>query len=211
MSLIKNLVYQVDPSLQINIPQWELSDTGIMVLQGASGSGKSTIIKLLLGLVFCKELNWILNDVNIAKLPTDKRNLSVVFQNYALFPHMTARQNIEFAASARNLKKDEAQNQLETVSRKLGIQDDLHKKVSVLSGGEQQRVALARSLMGSPQFLFLDEPFSAIDDDLKAEARKLVRDVVEFKKIPCLLVTHDSRDREALSDKTFYLKKGCLV
>ncbi len=229
--MIKNL-YRNYGDFQIVIPEWNLSTTGITSLQGRSGSGKSTVIRLLLGLESCPTLVWNLPiekklsvtdspleadrvaafaTENVAALPTEKRRLGVVFQNLGLFPHMTARQNILFAARARGVKKVVAQERLQEIAKRLQIDPWLDRRADILSGGEKQRVALARALIGEPRFLFLDEPFSALDADTREEARALVKETLQAYKIPTLLVSHDQADIRVLADHHARIENGRLI
>ncbi|MCB0351113.1 MAG: ATP-binding cassette domain-containing protein [Bdellovibrionales bacterium] len=209
MSVIQNLIRDYG-DFKVDIPRWELSDQGITALKGASGSGKTSVIRLLLGLDSCPTLSWILNGQDVAKLPIEKRNLGVVFQTLDLFPHMTARQNIEFAAKARKLSPIEISKRLGDLVDKLHLSPCLERPARVLSGGEKQRVAIARALIARPQFLFLDEPFSALDAELRSQARALVKNIIAEYKIPTLLVSHDEADIAALATSTIQIQAGRL-
>lgn len=209
MSLIENLIYKQD-DFSIEIPQWEILDQGVTVLSGPSGSGKSTIFKILLGLLPCSGLRWIFNGIDLAQLPVKEKRLGVVFQSYDLFPHLTTRGNLLFAAEARKLTSPETQTLLEQLCSTLRMDTFIDRKVGVCSGGEKQRVALARALIGKPRVLLLDEPFSALDEELKEEARALVKKTIEEFKTPALLVTHDDRDVRAIGDKQFLISNGRL-
>lgn len=210
MSVIRNLVRDFG-GFKIYIPEWELSDSGITALQGPSGSGKTLVIRLLLGLEPAPALSWEFQGENLAQLPMEKRRLGVVFQSYELFPHLTARENIEFAARARKVPGPDAQKQLDEMAQKLKLNHVLDRKAHQLSGGEQQRVALARALIGRPRFLFLDEPFSALDADLRSEARALVKQLITQYKIPTLLVSHDPQDISDMADRIVKIRNGQLV
>lgn len=208
--VIQNLIHDYG-DFKIDIPYWELPDVGITALKGASGSGKTSVIRLLLGLEKCSDLSWNLNGKDIAKLSIEKRNLAVVFQAYDLFPHLTAKENIIFAAKSRKLTLDEGAKRMHELVTKLKLSECLDRPARVLSGGEKQRVALARALIGRPQFLFLDEPFSALDAELRAQARELVKNIITEYKIPTLLVSHDEADILALAVSTVRIQDGRLV
>lgn len=207
MSLIENLIYQRD-NFSIVIPEWEILDQGLTVLSGASGSGKSTIFKILLGLLPCPSLRWMFQGIDLAQLPVKEKRLGIVFQSYDLFPHLTARGNMLFAAKARKQTTQETQTLLDHLSTTLRMESFLDRKVGLCSGGEKQRVALARALIGKPRVLLLDEPFSALDEELREEARSLVKKTIHEFKTPTILVTHDDRDVKALGDKQFFLVNG---
>lgn len=210
MSLIKNLVRQYE-GFAIEIPEWEIPDTGISALTGPSGSGKTSIVRILLGLEACPNLSWQFGKDDLARQTVGARRLGVVFQDYSLFPHLTARENIEFAARARDVEQARIDQKLQEWEPFLKLGSFLSRRASLLSGGEQQRVALVRALIGRPRFLFLDEPFSALDADLRSESRKLVKSLVQLEKIPTLLISHDRSDVEALANTEFHLRGGKLV
>lgn len=210
MSIVRNLDYH-QGEFQLKIPEWQIADSGVTALKGPSGSGKSTIVRLLTGLLPMPGLVWEHRGENILRLSPRERKLGVVFQSYELFPHMSARENVEFALDAQGLSRDrEAIARLKFLIGRLGMEAFLERKAAVLSGGEQQRTALARALVIGPRILLLDEPFSALDEDLRMEARALVKGVLSELNIPALLISHDQRDIDALAAKTFYLEKGCL-
>lgn len=210
MSVVKNLIRDYG-NFKLEIPHWEIADHGITALWGPSGSGKTSVFRVLLGLEPCPGLTWDFKGVDLARLALEKRGLGVVFQSYELFPHMNARQNILFAAEAKKIEKAEARSTLSRLGEKLGLQSCFDTKAQLLSGGERQRVALARALMSRPRLLLLDEPFSALDENLRAGARELVRDVLEEENIPAILITHDERDLEVLAQRIQKIHNGRLI
>ena len=213
MSHIKNLGLEFE-NFQLCIDHWELPDKGVTALMGASGSGKSTLLRCLLGLEKPNPgFEWIFQGTNLASLPPEKRQLGVVFQNLALFPHLTAEQNILFAAKARGLSKTQAREKLESLSKSFSLSPGILKTPAAkLSGGQSQCTALARALIGQPQFLFLDEPFSSLDEELKAQVRKLTQQAISESNIPTLLITHDPRDCQGLGvEKITQIQQGRLV
>lgn len=210
MSIIRHLVRDYG-NFQINIPEWKLADQGITALWGPSGSGKTSIFRLLIGLEDCPDLQWIFGKEDLAQLPVPQRRLGVVFQSYDLFPHLTASQNVRFAQEARRIPRTERDDDLDHLKSFLHLNQCWDRQARWLSGGEQQRVAIARALAGRPCFLFLDEPFSALDAGLKAEARELVKKVIGEFKVPTLLITHDQRDVEAMEAEVVKIANGRLV
>lgn len=210
MSLVRNLIRQYE-GFALNIPEWQIPDHGITALWGPSGSGKTSVFRLLIGLEPCPDLSWQFGEVNLASLPAPERRLGVVFQTLELFPHMTAAENILFAARARRLPQDEAQQKLGELARDLSLQNCLQRKAALLSGGEAQRVALARAVIAQPRFLFLDEPFSSLDAELKVEARAVVREVIDKRQLPTLLITHDEEDLATLAQTVVGIRAGRLT
>jgi ABC-type sulfate/molybdate transport systems ATPase subunit len=209
VSVIQNLIRSYG-DFKIEIPRWEIADSGITALKGPSGSGKTSVIRLLLGLEPCPGLSWVMAGVDIAKLPVDQRRLGVVFQTYEIFGHMSARENLKFAARARKIDTVLADKKIEALIEKLQLSHFIDRQAQLLSGGEKQRVALARALIGEPRFLFLDEPFSALDADLRESARQLVKDIIAETRTPTLLVSHDDADIRALAKDTIFIDHGKL-
>lgn len=210
MSIVENLIVKKG-SFQVHIPRWEISDQGVHILWGPSGSGKTTVLRTLLGLETCPTLRWSFQGENLATLKIPQRRLGVVFQTLDLFPHMTARENIYFAAEARKLSREKMNKKLMEWSQILAMDSFLDRKASVLSGGEQQRVALVRALIGEPRMLLLDEPFSHLDQTLRSEARVILKKVVQQIQIPILMITHDQQDVNELAQKVTQINSGCLL
>lgn len=210
MSFIKNLYYKED-NFVLDVPEWEILDKGITVLSGPSGSGKTTLIRVLLGLEKKGSYSWEFKNVDLAKLPIEQKQIGVVFQTLDLFPHMTALENIEFAASARLIQKSDYELRLSAISNILQMNPFFKKNVTKISGGERQRVAIARALIANPRALILDEPFNALDSALKNEARQLLKKTVEHFNLPTILITHDAEDIQSLADKVSYIENGRLI
>lgn len=209
MSLIKNISLTQD-EFHLRIPEMEVSDNGITALVGPSGSGKSTLIRVLLGLELLSEWSWVINGVEVSTLSVEKRNFGVVFQTLELFPHMTAKENVLFPLRCRGRVSESAKNHVAQLMERLEISSCALRKPGQLSGGERQRVALARALSFKPRFLFLDEPFSSLDEEVREKSRALVREVLEEQAVPALLVSHDRADIEALATKVYRIKDGRL-
>lgn len=210
MSLVENLRHDYG-DFKLEIPKWEILDSGVTALCGPSGSGKTSVFRMLLGLEKNPNFSWTFNGQDLAKLKTPARRLGVVFQSYDLFPHMTAKENILFAAKARKVPQERALKRLAELSLTLKMDSFLDRKASLCSGGEKQRIALARAIIGEPQILLLDEPFSALDANLRQESRKLVKDLIEKEKIPTVLVTHDKEDVDFLANKVTYIHNGTIT
>ncbi|MBK9324035.1 MAG: ATP-binding cassette domain-containing protein [Bdellovibrionaceae bacterium] len=211
MSLVENL-FKSYGDFKIDISSWEILDEGVTVLWGPSGSGKTSVFRLLIGLESAgPAFSWNFNGQDLAKIKVPLRRLGVVFQTLDLFPHMTAKENILFAAKARKIFPEESHKTLNGLVDVLQMKSFLDRSAAVLSGGEKQRVAIARALIGNPRMLLLDEPFAALDQDLRHESRGLIKRVIESKKIPTLLVTHDPLDVESLANKVSIIKNGKII
>ncbi len=216
--LVKKLRHRygkAESDFLIDIRDWNILPAGVTALWGPSGSGKSSVIRLLLGLDVADESEWIVSGVDLGKVPVPERRLGVVFQHGELFGHMSALENIQFAADAaiknRGLSSERARANIDRFVTKLRLETVVNRKASLLSGGERQRVALARALIGEPRLLLLDEPFSSLDAENREEARTLVRTVLEETKIPALLVTHDPNDLVGLHGKMSRIESGRIV
>lgn len=210
MSVVTHLKKNYD-NFVIDIPQWEIPDQGISVLWGPSGSGKTSIIKILVGIEESPEMLWHWNGQDIARLSAFDKNISIVFQDYRIFPHMSVFENLNFAWSCRyndNLKNDP---NYQKIIQKLNIEKILHKLGAELSGGEQQRVALSRALIVKPRLMILDEPFSALDEALRQEARELLRSLCYEINFPVILITHDREDVLVLGDRVFKVQNGKII
>jgi len=210
MSVVKNIL-NTQGDFVLEIPHWEIADQGVTALVGPSGSGKTTLLRVLLGLESGGAYSWDFQGDNLAELSPGRRRLGVVFQNYQLFPHLTARENVFFAAEARRLDSRKALNLWQHLADSLNLEQFALRRPAQLSGGEQQRVALARALMSQPRMLLLDEPFSAMDIQLREDSRLLVAKVLEQSKIPALLITHDDQDLSAFRPVVTKLRAGRLV
>lgn len=202
MSLIKNLNKDYKNAggsiFKLRVEQLEFSDVGVTCLTGKSGSGKTTIIRHLVGLEDCEGATWEFKGEDLLKLPVGERGVSVVFQKDNLFPHLTAFDNV--VLPLKNKLTADQLGQVDSMFLKLGIKDKKSTKAQYLSGGEEQRVALIRALIMKPKLLILDEPFSALDAESKSETIEIFKDTIKELQIPILLVSHDEGDRENLGD-----------
>ena len=208
MSVVKRLYRNFD-SFIVDIKDWEILDQGVTALWGASGAGKSTVISILLGLDEEAELDWQWGEEQLNQLIPPKRNLGVVFQKPGLFPHMTVRDNIMFPVQPK--LHSHWEQDFEFLVSHLNIEKLLNSPCSQLSGGEAQRVALARSLIYRPRLLILDEPFSSLDIELRNKSRDLLKELNQRLNCPVLLVTHDPQDVEVLANKISYIEMGKIT
>ncbi|MCF0242468.1 MAG: ABC transporter ATP-binding protein [Treponema sp.] len=178
-------------------------------LLGASGSGKTTILKIMAGFLSPTKGSVILNGKDVTKIPVEKRNIGFVFQDYALFPHLTVKENLLFGFS-HSERKNQKENLEETV-KSLNIENLLSRYPHELSGGQQQRVALGRSLMLKPKIILMDEPLSSLDAKLRLHVREELLEIQKQIGITTVYVTHDQEEAFSLSSKIAVLHQGNLV
>ena len=183
---------------------------------GPSGCGKSTALNCICGLLQITSGEIFLDDKLIDNskdvfVPAEKRGFGIVFQNYALFPHMTVAQNIAFGLKLRKLSKSEIERRVNEVINIVHLQGFENKFPGMLSGGQQQRVAIARSIVLEPILLMLDEPLSNLDAKLRIEMRSELKSLHERLRIASIYVTHDQSEALALSDKIVVLKRGLVM
>ena len=196
MNKIQNLFYR-QGDFYLKVSHLELPEKGLILLTGLSGSGKSTFLNVLAGLLDCPSLIWSFKKENLAKLSAHNRGINYCFQDLRLFPLMTAKQNILFALRAKKISFKAKQKEFEGVIDSLNLEACLNLSIEKLSGGEKQRVALARALISSCNTLFLDEPFSYLDSTNKEKAKALVQSYVEKNNIPCFLVSHEKKNNSS--------------
>ncbi|AZZ35781.1 thiamine ABC transporter ATP-binding protein [Bdellovibrio sp. qaytius] len=207
MAFIKNLKYKIE-NFVLDIPSLEIKDNEVTVLMGPSGAGKSTLFNLITGFIKYSDWQFEINGVDLAKKEISDRELGVVFQSFELFPHLTARENIELVMQSRKNNGAQAIADLEKFKNILSLTNCWNTKAQVLSGGEKQRVALLRAVMAKPRMLLLDEPFSALDLANKEEARKLVKSVLTEFKITTLLISHDTKDAQYFGPNLVLIDNG---
>ncbi len=195
----------------MRIPDLALRDEGVTALSGPSGSGKSSILRVLLGIDTCRDMTWQFGAIEMHKLTPPDRHIGVVFQAYELFPHLTGYANVEFAARARKMSPKDFTARWNTFAKALSLESFAQRRADKLSGGEKQRIALARALITKPRFLFLDEPFANLDLPLRAAARALVAELIHAEQIPTVLVTHDPLDLQSLANQVHEIREGSLA
>ncbi|MEG0157213.1 MAG: ABC transporter ATP-binding protein [Anaerovoracaceae bacterium] len=178
----------------------------IVSILGPSGSGKTTLLNTILGITAIDEGQIFFDGQEITQVGMKDRGFNIVFQDYALFPHLNALQNIQYGLKNRpNLSSPEEVTELISL---LGLDDHLHKKIEELSGGQKQRVALARTLVMKPKILLLDEPLSALDGVIKESIKNKIKEIAREYQLTTIIVTHDPEEALTLSDKVLILNEG---
>jgi ABC-type sugar transport system ATPase subunit len=188
----------------------EVADGELLVLVGPSGCGKSTVLRLVAGLEVATEGEIRIGDTLVNDLPPQARNVAMVFQDYALYPHMTVRQNLEFPLRMRGSARPDIDGRVATVARQLGIEALLERLPKHLSGGQRQRVAMGRALVREPAVSLLDEPLSNLDAQLRVDVRAEIADLQQRTRTTMLYVTHDQVEAMTLGDRVAVLNAGRL-
>ena len=192
--------------LSLDVQQGEL-----LALVGASGSGKTTTLRIIAGHETPDEGRVLLDGRDITGLPPRQRGFGMVFQHYALFPHMTVGENVAFGLEARGVAKAERRERAARALANVGLANAGGRQVQSLSGGEQQRVALARALIIEPKVLLLDEPLSNLDPTLRRTTRDELRAMLHRLGVTAVFVTHDQEDAFAVADRVALLERGRLL
>lgn len=186
----------------------EIQDGEFIVLVGPSGCGKTTLIRTIAGLEKQDSGQIILDGKDIGNLKPSERNLSMVFQNYALYPHKTVYENIAFPLKIEGLDKKEIDQKVSAIAEKLRLGNLLQRKPKELSGGQRQRVALARSMVKNPKIFLLDEPLSNLDAQLRQEMRREIYELHKLTKAIFIYVTHDQIEALTLAQRVVVLNQG---
>lgn len=187
---------------------FEVTEGEIVVLLGASGSGKTTILRIIAGLENCNTGQVVLHGKDVTELPARERGVGVIFQNYALFPQMTVEKNIGYGLRLRKKSKNEIKKRVDELIDLVNLNDHRHKYPSQLSGGQQQRVAIARALAYNPEILLFDEPFSALDAQIRQRLRREIRKLLKQINVPAIFITHDQEEALEIGDRIAVLNKG---
>lgn len=200
--------YGMTPVLE-NI-NFNVDEDEIVVLLGASGSGKTTILRIIAGLEMPDSGMIVLHGKDVTKQPARMRGTGVIFQSYALFPKMTVEENIGYGLRLRRRKKNEIQETVNKLIELVRLEEHRKKSPSRLSGGQQQRVAIARALAYKPEVLLFDEPFGALDAQIRTRLRREIRDLLKKINVPSIFITHDQEEALELGDRIAVLNAGRL-
>jgi len=200
--------------IAVNDFDFEIPDGKLVGLLGPSGCGKSTTLNLICGLQSPTSGEILFGDDNVTKLPPENRGVGLVFQNYALYPHLSVRQNIRFPLEnlkgADKLSKEQMQERVLEAARLVQIEELMDRRPGELSGGQQQRVAIARALVKMPRVLLLDEPLSNLDARLRLQTREEIRRIQKKTGITTIFVTHDQDEAMSISDIIVVMKDGIV-
>ncbi len=205
---IENISKQYGEHLVVDRVSLEVHDGELVVLLGSSGSGKSTILRMVAGLCTPDQGRILLNGADITRLPPQQRGFGFVFQNYSIFPYMTVAENIEFGLKIRKAPVSQRRERRERLLELVGLSGMGERYGGQLSGGQLQRVALARSLAYDPKVLLLDEPFGALDAKTRILLRQSVKEIVKEIGVTTLMVTHDQEEAFEMADRIAVVNRG---
>ena len=202
------------PVTAVNNFNFEIPDGKLIGLLGPSGCGKSTALNLISGLLAPTEGRIFFGEEDVTQIPPEKRGVGLVFQNYALYPHLTVRQNILFPLQnlrgKDKLPKEVMEEKAQAAAKLVQIEGLMDRKPSEMSGGQQQRVAIARALVKMPRVLLLDEPLSNLDARLRLQTREELKRIQQETKITTIFVTHDQEEAMSISDLIVVMKDGVV-
>lgn len=205
---LENLTKRYQEVTAVDHLNLEIEDGDLVCLLGPSGCGKSTTLSIIAGLEQATEGTIYFDEENVGGLEAEDRDIGMVFQDYALYPHMTVQENIAFPLKMQGWKKKDRIEKVKEAAKMLQIEEYLKRKPGKLSGGQQQRVAIARAIVKNPKILLLDEPLSNLDARLRIELRDEIRRVQKQLGITTIFVTHDQEEALSISDKILLMEKG---
>jgi multiple sugar transport system ATP-binding protein len=189
----------------------DVADGEFVVLVGPSGCGKSTTLRMIAGLESVSSGTIRIADRLVNDVPPKARDIAMVFQNYALYPHMTVRENLGFALSLRKMPKDEIASRVQVAARTLGLGEYLDRKPRQLSGGQRQRVALGRAIVRQPQVFLFDEPLSNLDAQMRVSMRREIARLHQELKVTMIYVTHDQVEAMTLGERIVVMNNGHVM
>ena len=208
--LINNISKTFNQTKVLTDINLEINQGEFFSIVGPSGCGKTTLLRIIAGLEFADSGKIIINEKDYTNLPPQKRNVGIVFQNYALFPNMTVYENVAYGLKIKKFDKNIIKEKVNAVLEKVQLIHKSGNNVTTLSGGEQQRVSLARVIVTEPDLILFDEPLSNLDYSLRLETRNELKRLQRDVGITSVYVTHDQTEALALSDRIAVLSKGIL-
>ena len=197
-----------DGTVAVDDVSLEIEDGEFMVLVGPSGSGKTTVLRITAGLDDATTGEVLIGDRVVNRVPPMDRNIAMVFQNYALYPHMTVYDNLGFGLKRHKVKKGEIRIRVQAAAQMLGIEDLLKRKPAQLSGGQRQRVAMGRAIVREPDAFLMDEPLSNLDAKLRVEMRAYLSTLHQRLRTTTLYVTHDQTEAMTMGDRVAVMRDG---
>lgn len=203
---LKNIVKKYGNNVILDDISLQIKEGEIVSILGPSGSGKTTLLNLILGITDISSGKIIYDGEDITNVPLEKRGFNIVFQDYALFPNLTAYENIVYGL--RNKPGISTEQDVQDFIHLLGLEEHLNKRISQLSGGQKQRVALARTMVMKPKILLLDEPLSALDGVIKESIKSKIKEIAREFSLTTIIVTHDPEEALTLSDKVLIINDG---
>ncbi len=206
----KNVIKKYGDNVVIPDLNLDIENGEFFTLLGPSGCGKTTFLRMIAGFNSIEGGEISFEDKVINDIPAHKRNIGMVFQNYAIFPHLTVKQNVEYGLKLRKPSKSEMEEKVSDILKVVQIEQFKDRLPERLSGGQQQRVALARAIVIHPSVLLMDEPLSNLDAKLRIEMRSAIRDVQKEVGITTVYVTHDQEEALAISDRIAVMKDGVV-
>ena len=208
---IKNLIKDFGGSIAVNDVSFRVPEKSFTVLLGPSGCGKSTLLRMICGLEASTSGKIFINSKDVTSLEAAKRGVSMVFQSYALFPHLSVKENIQFGLKVRKVPKAERVLRTKEAADVVGLSGLLDRKPANLSGGQRQRVALARTIVSEQSVCLMDEPLSNLDAKLRAEMRDEIRNLQQRLGLTVVYVTHDQVEAMSMADQIVLLDQGEIV
>ena len=208
---INNLTKVFDKKTVLDNISFTVNDGEFLSILGPSGCGKTTLLKILIGIEKPTSGEIVKNNINITNYDPSKREMGMVFQNYALFPNMTVLNNVMYALNIKLKNKEKAKEESIEMLKLVHMEEHLNKYPHELSGGQQQRVAIARTLSLNPDIILFDEPMSALDADNRLSLRKELKKIQKKFKTTMIYITHDQEEAFSLSDRVMVMNNGEIV
>ena len=205
---VKNICKKFDGKEILKNISFDVYDGEFLSILGASGCGKTTLLRILIGIESADSGEIIRNGEKITNMLPSKRGMGIVFQNYALFPNMTVLENVSYPLKIKKETKKNAKEMAIDILKKVGLEDQMCKYPNELSGGEQQRTAIARTLALNSDIILFDEPMSALDADNRLVLRKQFKEIQKKFNITMIYITHDQEEAFSLSDRVMVIKDG---
>jgi len=206
--LIENVYQSYNKKITLKGINLEVFEGEIVVILGPSGCGKTSLLKSIAGLIIIDEGKIKVDNKAIENLPPQNRKTAMIFQNYALFPHMTVLENIEYGLKVKNEKVEIIKEKSEKIIEIIKLKGFENRAITALSGGQQQRVAIGRAMIIEPAILLFDEPLSNLDENLRVEMRYEIKRILKSVNITSVYVTHDQNEAMALADRVVVMKDG---